>query len=78
MPESLTSTAALLARSALSYPGATEEFPWGDRVAKVDRKVFAFLSSDDSLEPSVSLKLPRSAHYAVTLECCRPTSYGLG
>jgi predicted DNA-binding protein (MmcQ/YjbR family) len=78
MTEPLNRTAALLARSAAAYPGATEDFPWGERVAKVDQKVFLFLSPDDSLEPSASLKLPRSAHYALSLDCCRPTSHGLG
>jgi predicted DNA-binding protein (MmcQ/YjbR family) len=69
---------ALLARSAAAYPGATEDCPWGERVAKVDGKVFVFLGPDESTEPSVSLKLPRSAHYALSLETCRPTSHGLG
>ena len=78
MTEPRNPTAALLARSAAAYPGATEDFPWGERVAKVDQKVFVFLSPDDSLEPSASLKLPRSGHYAVSLDCCRPTGHGLG
>jgi predicted DNA-binding protein (MmcQ/YjbR family) len=70
--------AARLAQAAGGYPGATEDFPWGERVAKVDQKVFLFLSLDESLEPSVSLKLPYSAHYALSLACSQPTSHGLG
>ena len=70
--------AARVAEAAAAYPGATEDFPWGERVAKVDTKVFVFLSPDDALEPSISLKLPYSAHYALSLACCRPTSHGLG
>ena len=31
---------------ALSFPGATEDFPWGERVAKVKGKVFVFLGGD--------------------------------
>ena len=72
------SVAALLARAASAYPGTTEDFPWGERVAKVDQKVFLFQSPDETLEPSVSLKLPYSAHYALSLACSQPTSHGLG
>ena len=78
MSEPRDPVAALLARGAAGYPGATEDFPWGERVAKVGGKVFVFLGVDDSTEPSVSLKLPRSAHYALSLESCRPTGHGLG
>ncbi len=70
--------AAALARAALAYPGVLEEFPWGDRVAKVDGRVFAFLGPEESADPRVSLKLPHSGHYALSLECCQPTSHGLG
>ena len=35
--------AAELRACALSFPGAHEEFPWGERVAKVGKKVFVFL-----------------------------------
>ncbi len=70
---------ALLAHAAAAYPDATQDFPWGERVAKVGGgKVFVFLGVDESTEPSVSLKLPRSAHYALSLESCRPTGHGLG
>ena len=46
--------------------------------SKVDQKVFLFQSPDETLEPSVSLKLPYSAHYALSLACSQPTSHGLG
>jgi predicted DNA-binding protein (MmcQ/YjbR family) len=78
MPGPVDPVAALLVRSAARYPGATEDFPWGERVAKVDQKVFLFLSPDESTEPSASLKLRRSGHYALSLASCRPTSHGLG
>ena len=67
-----------LVEAAAGYPGFAEDFPWGERVAKVDGKVFAFMGMDESADPSVSLKLPRSAHYALSLDACRPTSHGLG
>jgi len=36
-------TASALRRYALSLPGAYEEFPWGERVIKVAKKIFVFL-----------------------------------
>jgi hypothetical protein len=41
-----TAEAALRAH-ALGYPGAREEFPWGDRVVKVAKKVFVFMGTTD-------------------------------
>jgi len=66
-----------LARHSLAKPEAWEDRPWeGDRVAKVRKKIFVFLPSDDS--GSVGVKLPHSAAYAVTLSCATPMAYGLG
>jgi predicted DNA-binding protein (MmcQ/YjbR family) len=78
MTEPLNPIAALLAGAAAAYPGATEDFPWGERVAKVDGKVFVFLSPDESSEPTATLKLPHAGHYALSLACCRPTGHGMG
>ena len=36
---------------ALGLPGAVEEFPWGESVAKVNKKVFVFLGVDDGSYP---------------------------
>lgn len=59
--------------AALTYPGTTEEFPWGDCVVKVKGKVFVFLG-----ENGLSVKLPDSGMTALTLPFCEPTRYGLG
>ena len=62
---------------ALQYPEAAEEFPWGERVIKVNKKVFVFLGcSDGGL--SMSTKLPNSGVAALTLPFAEPTGYGLG
>jgi predicted DNA-binding protein (MmcQ/YjbR family) len=66
-----------LARHALSRPEAWEDHPWeGDRVAKVRKKIFVFLPSDDA--GSLGVKIPRSNLYALTLACATPMAYGLG
>ena len=65
---------------ALSLPGATEDFPWGERVAKVNGKVFVFLGLDPvpGGEMGFSVKLPDSAEEALELPFTAPTGYGLG
>ena len=69
--------AGILRAFALGYPGAHEEFPWGERVAKVKGKVFVFLGrEEDGL--GLAVKLPRSATMALGLPFASPTPYGLG
>ena len=69
-----------LRKFALSLPGATEDFPWGERVAKVNGKVFVFLGLDPvpGGEMGFSVKLPASAEEALELPFTAPTGYGLG
>jgi predicted DNA-binding protein (MmcQ/YjbR family) len=70
----------LLRAFALGLPGATEDFPWGERVAKVNGKVFVFLGLDPvpGGEMGLSVKLPASAEEALELPFTAPTGYGLG
>jgi predicted DNA-binding protein (MmcQ/YjbR family) len=65
---------------ALSFPGATEDFPWGERVAKVNGKVFVFLGVDPvpGGPMGLSVKLPLSGSDALDLPFAKPTGYGLG
>ena len=65
---------------ALSLPEATEDFPWGERVAKVRGKVFVFLGADPVPGGvlGLSVKLPESAEAACDLPFAKPTGYGLG
>ena len=86
--------AAAVRSFALSLPGVHEDFPWGERVAKVGRKVFVFLGRDNEQkarasekkrehvgEPGslvISVKLPISRTAVLTRSFARPTDYGLG
>jgi len=66
---------------ALGLPGAVEEFPWGESVAKVNKKVFVFLGVDDGSHPlALTVKLTdEAAHtHALTTPGAEPAGYGLG
>ncbi|MBO1329660.1 MmcQ/YjbR family DNA-binding protein [Streptomyces sp. VRA16 Mangrove soil] len=66
---------------ARGLPGATEEFPWGETVAKVDKKVFVFLGVDDGTYPmgmTVKLKDEEAHAHALTAPGAEPAGYGLG
>lgn len=62
---------------ALGFPGATEEFPWGERAIKVNGKAFLFMRGDKD-RVSFSVKLQRSLAEALEQPFTEPTHYGLG
>jgi predicted DNA-binding protein (MmcQ/YjbR family) len=68
---------AQFSRAMLAYPGATEDFPWGHRTAKVNGKMFAILSTDEG-RLSITLKLPVSHEAALLFPFAEPTGYGMG
>jgi predicted DNA-binding protein (MmcQ/YjbR family) len=61
---------------ALSFPGATEDHPWGEDVVKVRGKVFVFLGPPTSRRMTV--KLVESHGHALSVDGAEPTGYGLG
>ncbi|MER7819280.1 MmcQ/YjbR family DNA-binding protein [Streptomyces sp. NPDC096153] len=66
---------------ALGLPGAGEEFPWGDTVVKVNKKIFVFMGVTDGSHPlGVGVKLTDEALHAHALSCpgAEPSAYGLG
>lgn len=70
---------AKLRAFALKMPGAHEDFPWGERVAKVGGKVFVFLGKPGGKGAlSLAMKLPVSNGDALDLPFTAPTGYGLG
>jgi predicted DNA-binding protein (MmcQ/YjbR family) len=65
-------------RFALDLPGAYEDHPWGEDVAKVGKKVFVFFGPGDAEEPAMTVKLGESNEQALTVPGAAPTGYGLG
>lgn len=65
---------------ALELPGAYEDHPWGEDVAKVNKKVFVFLGlGEDPASLAMTVKLPdQSHHHALSVPGAEPTGYGLG
>lgn len=66
---------------ALGLPEAYEDFPWGESVVKVRKKVFVFLGMEEA-EPGgflgFTVKLVDSHDQALSLPAATPTGYGLG
>jgi predicted DNA-binding protein (MmcQ/YjbR family) len=67
-----------LLKFALAYPGAWEDHPWGETVAKVKTKVFVFFGRPTGGGFGLSVKLPHSRTFALGLDWTEPTGYGLG
>ncbi len=65
-----------LQKFALSFPSAYEDHPWGEVVAKVNKKVFVFFGTISVL--SITVKLPKSSEFALSQPFATPTGYGLG
>ena len=63
---------------ALRLPEAYEDHPWGESVAKVNKKVFAFFGTGEGASRvGFTVKLTDSHDQALSLPCAEPTGYGL-
>ena len=69
---------AALLKYALTKPEAQLEHPWGEDVAKVRGKIFAFFGMPDGDEPGMGVKLPESNALALSQPGVTPTGHGLG
>jgi predicted DNA-binding protein (MmcQ/YjbR family) len=64
---------------ALGFPGAYEEFPWGESAFKVAKKMFAMLNVEASARRlSLTVKLGAAHDAALALPFAQPTGYNLG
>ncbi len=65
---------------ALSLPEAYEDFPWGERVIKVNKKIFVFMGLVEKTESKLRLgvKLLFCGEQALKQSFTEPSGYGLG
>ncbi|MCB9542405.1 MAG: MmcQ/YjbR family DNA-binding protein [bacterium] len=75
--EEITSAAEAIRAFALGLPETNEEFPWGETVFKVRKKVFVFMGLQDE-QLGFSVKLPASGEDVLCMPFASPTGYGLG
>ncbi|HKR62784.1 MAG TPA: MmcQ/YjbR family DNA-binding protein [Thermoanaerobaculia bacterium] len=80
MPKATLESIELQLRDyAMTFPEATEDFPWGHRAIKVKKKMFFIVGGEkDTNELSMSMKLPSSRDIALDLPFTEPTGYGMG
>lgn len=65
---------------SFAFPGAWEDHPWGESVAKVGPKVFVFFGTAEKPrhEFGFCVKLPESGLEAKLLPFVEPATYGMG
>jgi predicted DNA-binding protein (MmcQ/YjbR family) len=63
---------------ALGLPESYVDHPWGEDVAKVGKKVFAFFGTADGTDFGIGVKLPESGPLALAQTGVTPMGYGLG
>src|SRR3954469_6100295 len=68
-----------LLQFALRFPGAFEDHPWGESVAKVNKKIFVFFGAGEGTpDIGIAVKLDESLEQALAVPGASPTGYGLG
>jgi predicted DNA-binding protein (MmcQ/YjbR family) len=67
---------AALRAHGLSFPEASEDFPWGHIALKVRGRTFAWLDRETGL--GLTVKLPVSRDFALVFDFASEAGYGLG
>ena len=68
-----------LRKYAAGFPEAWPDEPWeGDPVYKVGKKIFVFFGHRDADHIGLTVKLPESGEFALTLPFTSVPGYGLG
>lgn len=62
---------------AFGLPEAYEDHPWGESVAKVNKKIFVFFGMPDDARLNFTVKLPDSNDEALAMEWSSVPGYGL-
>ncbi|MBL8802271.1 MAG: MmcQ/YjbR family DNA-binding protein [Planctomycetes bacterium] len=83
MSRDLSALARRLRAFVQTFPGAWEDHPWGETVAKVGPKVFVFglglgLDKHSDEPPGIAVKLKASHGSVAKRSFASPTGYGLG
>jgi predicted DNA-binding protein (MmcQ/YjbR family) len=79
MPSDPRRTRTALLTHALAFPGAFEDHPWGEAVAKVSGKIFVFFGAGEGTpDIGIAVKLDESLEQALAVPGASPTGYGLG
>jgi len=76
-PNPLHAAERVLRKYALAFSEACEEFPWGERVIKVNKRIFLAVNIHQGIL-RVTVKLPETGRSALALPFTAPTGYGLG
>ena len=79
MPTTSNPVTERLRPFALRLPEAQEDFPWGERVFKVNKKVFIFMGLPHEIDKvQLTVKLPQSGGAVLLMPFATAAYYGLG
>ena len=78
MTASLKRIGTSLQKYAAGFPEAWEDHPWDETVYKVGKKIFVFFGAREPTLLGLTVKLPDSGEFALSLPFAEVPGYGLG